>query len=247
MPGRENIFQQQRRLLDQAGARRRQQLAEERRQDSDRRREENRKLVAKSAGRIPVLESIDSVRMHARPVAEFMSNHEKLSFPVFQIVADLDAYEVFAALPQNHGNRPNVVAHRRRETSVGPHFDNYGQHFSPWILHENLKGTGTIRAAFLSRELFAGYTAMANSLPNGSESEQLLADNRAAIGLMVLSSMGHGLYAGEIAEGTRTFIWQGDRSMPPAVHDIERDGPGDYKIFAHQSQGQLGVGFRRLR
>jgi hypothetical protein len=110
-------------------------------------------------------------------------------------------------------------------------------------MHENLSGKGVIRAKFLPAAQYYAYRALQEALPNSDQAEELLAHNRATIGAMVMASSRE-IFEGELAPGTRTLIWSGgDRNIPPAVHDIVRDQPGEYRILARQIYGDLGQDF----
>jgi hypothetical protein len=224
------------------------------RQEAVRREEEdaygaNQARLIKAAGRIPLLKSIDEVVAHASEVREVMSSTARLSFPALQISRRLSTERVFVALPQNNGRTPNVQARRTDQPSVGAHFDHYFADFSPWTLHENVSGTGIIRATFLSGKQFSAYRALAESLPNTDEADELLAATRASMGAIALNTAHNSrVFEGIIEPGTRTLIWHGtsNRGTPPAVHDIRRDEPGEYVLYAHQYRGDLAEGFEQL-
>lgn len=235
----------QMRRLDQGGAQRRLREAERRSNEEHSARMAAQERVRQAAGRIPVLKSMDEVVKYAGATRDSFAGRSKISFPALQLSKELDMFEVFAALPQNYGVTPNIVAERIGEESVGPHFDNYFDGYRPWTIHENMRGNGIVRAAFLPAAQLEGYRRLAESLPDIDEADELLAINRGAMGKIALeAASAHQLYTGEVEEGTRTLIWNGDTHMPPAVHEISRSEPGDYRIYAHQSPGtELGAGF----
>lgn len=237
---------------DAGGARERELQREQRLNAEVKSQQETQKRVAKAAGRIPLLRSVKQVveytqMAHADFFGRYTSN--SMSFPALQIARSLDLDEVFAALPQQLGKKPNVMAKRFAQPSVGPHFDHYYTDFRPWTIHENLMGKGVIRARFLPAAQFDAYKAMAKALPETAQADELLAQNRATMGAMALSGVAGGIYVGDIRPGTRTLLWHGENnvtSCPPVVHEVIRDEPGDYRIYAHQEKGSPGEGFQPI-
>lgn len=242
-----NRYKRPRRIDAGGAAARRREAAELKFENSRAAEDAQRQRIAKAAGRIPVLTSLDEVVEYASEIERLFPKGKILAFPALQLSSRLDSTKVFKALPQNYGNAPNVVAERTKQKSVGPHFDDYADNFRPWVLHENIKGSGVIRVAFMTKKLYSGYRNLADSLPNTDEADELLAQNRAVIGAIALQNTPESsIFLGDIKPGSRTLIWHGNNQHPPAVHDVVRDEPGDYRILAHQSVGDLGEGFVRI-
>lgn len=234
--------------IDAGGARRRTQQGQNEFAQRQAEWDGDRKRRAKAAGRIPVLRTLGDVKAYGTEVRMVMGASRSLSFPAFQIGSRLQMDDVFKMLRQSHGNTPNVKAERKNEPSVGPHFDNYAQGFRPWTLLENNRGTGIIRAAFLPDAQFRAYNALAQSLPETDDADELLAQTRASIGKLALDTMHPSrIFVGDLKPGTRTLLWHGDTNTPPAVHDIQRNEPGDYTIYAIQDRGDLAAGFETIK
>lgn len=240
-----------RQLTDAGGARTRAkeqtEIWEQQRKD----REESRRRVAQAAGKIPLLKTLKDVKIYASEMQEdFLSRSRELGFPALQVHKNLDIIDVFQALPQHNGAPPNAVAERTDQPDVGPHFDDYARVAHPWTLHENLDGTGSIRAAFLPTKLWNGYRKFSEALPQGEASEELLAQNRAALGAMALEAAhSSSVFEGELRPGTRTLLWHGGghHHTPPAVHEIHRDAPGSYRIYAHLRPDVTAEGFEPMQ
>jgi len=244
--------------IDAGGARERQMMQFDAIEANRKKWAEARDRVAQAAGRIPILKSLEDVEIYTTKAPSdfsFTGMVQSLKFPALQLAAELDTTEVFERLSK----APNVKAVRHNKKSVGPHFDAYASahptgsdrlpsyNYFPWTLHENTEGTGIIKATFLPSRMLAGYQALYQSLPETKASDDLLAQNRAAIGQMAMKAARKAdVFVGDIAPGTRTLIWHGDQYTPPAVHDIQRTEPGSYTIYAIHKDGELGAGFEPI-
>jgi hypothetical protein len=236
------------RRLDAGGARQRALERERAFDEAERTRQADRDRVIKAAGRIPVLNTLADVTAYTSEVEGVLGRGRSLSFPAVQVSRRLSIDGIFRALPHTYRDTPNVKAQRHEETSVGPHFDDYAANgFRPWTLHENHSGTGIIRATFLPEAQYKAYNSLARSLPDTDASDELLAQTRASMGSIALDTAHDSrVFVGGIEPGTRTLLWHGDRNTPPAVHDIQRNEPGDYTIYAIQNQGDLAAGFEEM-
>ncbi len=139
------------------------------------------------------------------------------------------------------------------DRGIGPHFDAYANHFSPWTIHQNNGRVGAVRAGFLPEDIWQNYVKRTDGLTKLHSDEQRI---RFALGKKYFE-MGEPLTSSKIGDGSLTLIWHGSLERPdlppPSVHEFVAlpfvvgistiEKPNSYEIFAQQLKPGVFEGF----
>ncbi|MDZ7785926.1 MAG: hypothetical protein U5L95_02285 [Candidatus Saccharibacteria bacterium] len=245
-----------RRIVDAGGQRLRQQESRAAKREYDQKVTETLNRIAKAAGKIPVLKTLEEV------ASTTANRREKPVFPAYVVSSKLTLDGVLHAVNGQQG--VNVRSSRAGEMSVGPHFDTYfNGGFLPWIVHHNERGGGVLQARHMAGSAFATYVEAADTIEklpySNEERDDLLADARARIAAEKFETpQYHGslrlifnrdlpvstdIHEAMLIPDTTSLIWQGTEKLAPAMHNFVRNEPGDYTIYAHQKDATPPLGF----